>query len=42
MKSFPWWSEEQRNLAVEIEALAEKLIPRAEEAWWKGNSFGYL
>jgi alkylation response protein AidB-like acyl-CoA dehydrogenase len=35
MESFPWWSEEQRNLAVEIEALAEKLIPRAEEAWWK-------
>jgi len=35
MESFPWWNEGQKKLAVEVEAFAEELMPRAEEAWWK-------
>jgi len=35
MESFPWWNEEQKKLSVEVEAFAEELMPRAEEAWWK-------
>jgi alkylation response protein AidB-like acyl-CoA dehydrogenase len=35
MESFPWWSEEHKKLAAEIEVFAERSMPRAEEAWWK-------
>jgi len=35
MESFPWWNEEQKKLGVEVEAFAEGLMPRAEEALWK-------
>jgi len=35
MESFPWWSEEQKKLAIEVEACVRKMMPRAEEAWWK-------
>lgn len=35
MESFPWWSEEHKKLAAEIEAFRERAMPRAEEAWWK-------
>jgi alkylation response protein AidB-like acyl-CoA dehydrogenase len=35
MESFPWWSEEQKKLADEIEAFVKEMMPEAEEAWWK-------
>ena len=35
MESFPWWNEEQKRLATEIEGFVKELMPEAEEAWWK-------
>jgi len=35
MESFPWWSEDHKKLAVEIQAFVERSMPRAEEFWWK-------
>jgi alkylation response protein AidB-like acyl-CoA dehydrogenase len=35
MEIFPWWTEDQKKLADEVEEFVEKLIPRSEEAYWK-------
>jgi alkylation response protein AidB-like acyl-CoA dehydrogenase len=35
MESFPWWNNEQKKLATEVEAFVNKLMPRDEEARWK-------
>ena len=35
MESFPWWSEEHKKLATDMETLVKELMPEAEEAWWK-------
>jgi alkylation response protein AidB-like acyl-CoA dehydrogenase len=35
MEAFPWWSEEHKKLAADIEKLVEELMPEAEETWWK-------
>lgn len=35
MEAFPWWSDEHKRLAQEVRQVVDKLIPRAEEAWWK-------
>lgn len=35
MERFPWWNEEQRKLADEVEEFVEELVPRSEEAYWK-------
>lgn len=35
MEAFPWWTDEQRNLAAEVKEFVDGLMPRAEEAWWK-------
>jgi alkylation response protein AidB-like acyl-CoA dehydrogenase len=35
MESFPWWNEEQKKLASEVEAFVKELMPEAEETWWK-------
>jgi len=35
MEKFPWWTEDQNKLADEVEAFAQELIPRSEEAYWK-------
>jgi alkylation response protein AidB-like acyl-CoA dehydrogenase len=35
MEAFPWWSQEQKNLALEVETFADDLMPRADEAWWR-------
>lgn len=35
MESFPWWSEEHKGLAAEVERAVDELMPEAEETWWK-------
>ncbi|MHC1585236.1 MAG: acyl-CoA dehydrogenase family protein, partial [Candidatus Syntropharchaeia archaeon] len=35
MEKYPWWTEEQKKLADEVEEFVEELVPEAEEAWWK-------
>jgi len=35
MESFPWWSEEHKRLAEEVELVVDELMAEAEEAWWK-------
>jgi len=35
MDSFHWWNDEHRRLAAELEEFVEKVMPKAEEAWWK-------
>ena len=36
MEHFPWWTEEQKKLAAELEAFAEEvMVPRDAEARWK-------
>jgi len=35
MEKFPWWNEEQRKLADEVEEFVEELVPRSEEAYWR-------
>lgn len=35
MEAFPWWSEEQRRLADEVEEFVDGIMWRAEEARWK-------
>ena len=35
MEGFPWWTEEQKKFADEIEKFVNQIVPRAEEAWWK-------
>jgi alkylation response protein AidB-like acyl-CoA dehydrogenase len=35
MEFFPWWSEDQKQLAVEVEAFVQRTMPKAEEFWWK-------
>lgn len=34
MEKFPWWNEEQRKLADEVEEFVEELVPVSEEAYW--------
>jgi alkylation response protein AidB-like acyl-CoA dehydrogenase len=35
MEAFAWWSEEHRKLASEVRIFVDKVMPRAEEAWWQ-------
>lgn len=35
MEAFPWWSEEQKKFASEIEEFVNGIVPRTEEAWWR-------
>ena len=35
MENFPWWTEEQKQLAKEVGEFAEEVIPRDAEARWK-------
>jgi len=35
MESYPWWTEEQKAFAVEVEAFAEELMPIDAETRWK-------
>lgn len=35
MEKFPWWTEDQKKLADEVEEFAEELVPISEEACWK-------
>lgn len=35
MEPFPWWTEEQRKFATEIEEFVDEVLPRDEEARWK-------
>ena len=34
MEHFPWWTEEQKKFANEVELFAEKLLPRDAETRW--------
>ncbi len=34
MEHFPWWTEEQKKFADEVEAFAEELVPRDAETRW--------
>ena len=34
MEPFPWWTDEQKKFAEEIEAFATENMPRAEKAFW--------
>jgi alkylation response protein AidB-like acyl-CoA dehydrogenase len=35
METFPWWTEEQKQLAKNVRAFTEEVIPRDVEARWK-------
>ncbi len=35
VEKYPWWNEEQRKLADEVEEFAKEKAPRAAEATWK-------
>ena len=35
MEHFPWWTEEQKRLAEELNQFAEEVMPRDAEARWK-------
>jgi len=35
MDYFPWWTEEQKRLAKELEEFAEEMVPRDAEARWR-------
>jgi alkylation response protein AidB-like acyl-CoA dehydrogenase len=35
MDTFPWWTEEQKEFAVEVKKFADEMIPRDEESRWK-------
>ena len=35
MEHFPWWTEEQKSLAEELNRFAEEVLPRDAEARWK-------
>ncbi|MGQ9723236.1 MAG: acyl-CoA dehydrogenase family protein [Candidatus Jordarchaeum sp.] len=34
MQMYPWWTEEQKKFAQEIEQFATERVPRAEELFW--------
>ncbi len=35
MEHFPWWTEEQKKLSIELREFAEEMMPRDAEARWK-------
>lgn len=35
MEAFTWWSDEQKNLAGDVGKFVDKIMPRAEEAFWE-------
>ncbi len=35
MEHFPWWTDRQKKLAVDVKEFVDELMPRAEEASWK-------
>jgi alkylation response protein AidB-like acyl-CoA dehydrogenase len=35
MESFTWWSDEHKALAEDIKKFVDKIMPRAEEAFWE-------
>ena len=35
MEKFPWWNDEQKKLADEIEAFVKEVVPLSEEKFWK-------
>ncbi len=35
MEHFPWWTDEQKKLAVDVKEFVDELMPRAEETSWK-------
>jgi alkylation response protein AidB-like acyl-CoA dehydrogenase len=35
MEAFTWWSDEQKALADEVGKFVDRVMPRAEEAFWK-------
>ncbi len=35
MESFPWWTEDHKKLALDVEAFVQRSMPKAEEFWWK-------
>ena len=37
MEIFPWWNEEHKKFAVELTQFVDEVIPRDEEARWKGD-----
>jgi alkylation response protein AidB-like acyl-CoA dehydrogenase len=35
VEHFPWWTDKQKKLAVDVKEFVDGLMPRAEEASWK-------
>lgn len=35
MERYPWWAEDHKKLAQEVEVFAEEVMPRDEETRWR-------
>ncbi len=34
MEAYPWWEDEHKKLAVEVNRFVDDMLARDDEAWW--------